>query len=232
MEKQSRPRVEVNWVTAGLIVVAVAGLVAVDRGNVRCSAPRATGPAPVSTGAGAISMAKGQPRALGTFVASAPLLLTDPMYGVDSDLNVTVAAVAEGRWVAAAIVGRFEGNYTRTVALLAHREGSPPLEGRWVSGPGIIGVDSGQAGIFSGATFHADSEVPKEFDQATATVKDGDRWYSSVCEITLREPGAGVLPHGVVASSGFGDGGYRYYLQRDERGTATAIQIVFIEGDE
>ncbi len=54
-------------------------------------------------------------------------------------------------------------------------------------------------------------------------------WYDRCCQITLSRLRAGVLPNGVVSSSGFGDGGYTAFTHKDSSGRVDFIFIVFID---
>ena len=70
-----------------------------------------------------------------------------------------------------------------------------------------VGVDSGQAGVFDKPFYRAGADagqIPSE-DALEA-------WYNSCCNQTLHtDHYAGVIPHGVVSNSGYGDGGYICY---------------------
>lgn len=67
-----------------------------------------------------------------------------------------------------------------------------------------VGVDSGQAGIFDRAHYQDQAVVSDVPDPIS-----DDRWYNFCCHQTLKtEHNAGVIPYGVVSSSGYGDGGY------------------------
>lgn len=94
---------------------------------------------------------------------------------------------------------------------------------RWRINSGEVGVDSGQAGIFSYETYRKDGikmRVPrvgydgKSFDWLNSiSDKDsvGDDWYNKMCKMTLSKKGWGTYSNGIVSSSGLGDGGYKLY---------------------
>ena len=42
----------------------------------------------------------------------------------------------------------------------------------------------------------------------------------------------GVLPNGVVSSSGYGDGSYRVYGQKNKDGEYVAFEVVFITAED
>ena len=109
-----------------------------------------------------------------------------------------------------------------------------------------IGVDSGQAGIFSMRTYRNDdhsvlqdrpapSGVPGcSWDYGYFKDEEGDKFYDLMCGITLNnELGWGVYDEGVVTRSGFGDGSYNLYVSRNEDGQVIAMCIDFlVEEDE
>ena len=91
-----------------------------------------------------------------------------------------------------------------------------------------VGVDSGQAGIFDYdyyAEYHDSCDVRPHVD---------DDWYDRVCDITLSKASAGNVDGlGFVSSSGFGDGGYACWTERNRDGYIVAIRVEFItEYDE
>ena len=118
--------------------------------------------------------------------------------------------------------------------------GNPLL---WVIHPGEVGVDSGQAGIFSYDTYRKDGleiEVPtvgydgRNFEWLDSMLKDqdGDDWYNKMCKITLSETGWGTYGNGLVSRSGLGDGGYKLYTAtRYKKIVAMCIDFA-VEEDE
>ena len=87
----------------------------------------------------------------------------------------------------------------------------------------VIGVDSGQAGIFD-YTYY-------EKYNTNETVDDG--WYDEVCEKTYTDyfDGNTIDDFGFVSSSGYGDGGYDCWTARNEDGKIIAIRVEFITED-
>jgi hypothetical protein len=96
---------------------------------------------------------------------------------------------------------------------------------KWKESDGTVGVDSGQAGIFSYDTYRKDGmemEVPdKMYDGSEffLPVKDqeGDDWYEKMCKITLTDIGWGTYSNGIVTRSGFGDGSYQLFTATKNR---------------
>jgi hypothetical protein len=91
----------------------------------------------------------------------------------------------------------------------------------WVEHGGTVGVDSGQAGIFSRESYRNDSVVDRIglgdgdisfFENFSRPEEDGERWYKHMCSRTLGVLQWGVYDEGMVSSSGFGDGSYDLYV--------------------
>ena len=60
----------------------------------------------------------------------------------------------------------------------------------------------------------------------------GEAWYWHCCQITGSRLQAGVLPYGLVSSTGFGDGAYPCTLYCDPAGYIVKVEIEFISGRE
>lgn len=87
----------------------------------------------------------------------------------------------------------------------------------------VVGVDSGQAGIFDYeyyAKYHTEHDVD-------------DNWYDRVGNITLSDESAGIIDdNGLVSSSGFGDGTYGCYLAKDSDGCVVGLKVVYLYEEE
>ena len=113
----------------------------------------------------------------------------------------------------------------------------------WEQEDGEVGVDSGQAGIFSYETYRKDGlemEVPtvgydgRSFEWLESVYKDmsdGDDWYLKMTKKTLTTEGWGSYDQGIVSRSGFGDGGYNLYTARID-GEVVAMAVDFAVDDE
>lgn len=165
-----------------------------------------------------MSVANNTSASVGTFkCGSGVLRVTDPCYSKGTWCAGTVPNCRKGEWVAA-IDRRDCGWLGNRISRLTvtHSLGGvgtdTPVDFE-------VGVDSGQAGVFDDARYPSD---PGE-----------SSFYDKCCRLTLAKSGAGVLPFGVVSSSGFGDGGYEATIRRDAAGLCYRISIEFIgeEGD-
>ena len=165
---------------------------------------------------------------LGEFEMTSPVMrVSDPCYERDVWCCGTVDHCKLGTWEAG-VLKTDEGEWGTRCAVLAvrHKDTGPDfnvirsgnvrkMTCKCVEQPFEVGVDSGQAGFFE--------------EQPAPNFATGDLWYRHVCDITLGKMLAGVLPYGVVSSSGFGDGGYACYTHADKSGEIDFACIVFIE---
>lgn len=120
----------------------------------------------------------------------------------------------------------------RCAELHARHESLASTEGvSWRRQPGRIGVDFGQAGIFDAKHFQKDKDVSRSYRWKDDPIDPERLWYSLCCDVTLGNAQAGIVPFGVVSTSGFGDGAYEWGVLRDG-GDVVAVRIVFIPEDE
>ena len=196
---------------------------------------------------------------LGSFeVKSGKLIVSDPCY----DRGVLYAGevgAANGEWFAAARLRTYHYSSTdykkkftdtRVRELLAWT--APVVwKGNQLYGGGpwdplsfVVGVDSGQAGIFDDKAYRDDRygkellEKQTKAGEATFDLgyarKDSEPgyWYWAVCNLTLKGDQYGaVLKGGCCVRSGFGDGSYGAF-GRHTNGKIVAIKIVFINVKE
>lgn len=150
-----------------------------------------------------------------------------------------------GTWCMGVIDNVLPGNYSidiqlneegRCSNLFVLHECFNPMTVNWERNEEItIGVDSGQAGIFSFESYrnneHAEKNIPTpgQFDDWDNN-SEGELWYNKMCYMTCQDdiPG-GSYDEGVVAQSGYGDGSYDLYIAENEDNQIVAIEIVFLE---
>lgn len=126
----------------------------------------------------------------------------------------------------------------RSSMLLVIHQDHTEDELEWDQEDGEVGVDSGQAGIFSYETYRKDGlemEVPtvgydgrsfEWLDSLSRADEVGGDWYTKMCKKTLTTDGWGTYDQGIVSRSGFGDGGYSLYTARIE-GEVVAMAVDF-----
>lgn len=149
---------------------------------------------------------------LGDFeIESGEILITDPCYYQDE--QGAGISVKKGIWKGFVYVADSGDWDLRCAILLAYHENHPVLlkKSGWEQLEYGTGVDSGQAGFFDRQFFNDASVVKEKIDNP---LTGRNLWYDLCCHRTINtELGAGVIPYGVVSSSGFGDGSYPAYAQ-------------------
>ncbi len=157
-------------------------------------------------------MAKVRTVALGSFtVDGGGIVVTDPCYEPGTWCASPPLPARDGEWSAEVSVGGREG---RVMELRAFGPGFDASL-RSERGDFEVGVDSGQAGVFSAARFKGGRD---------------EAFYEACCAATLSAKQGGVVAGGCVSATGFGDGGYRARLWRDAAGLVCGVQVVFIPG--
>jgi hypothetical protein len=141
------------------------------------------------------------------------VIVSDPCYEIPTWCQAVVRDVLPGNYITEVEKTdlRMWGN--RISRLRAIHEDYLGHQLIWKEFPATIGVDSGQAGIFSKDSYRNDgySETIPHGDGEDLGIDDGesgDKWYNKMCSRTLGDKCWGVYPEGVVSSSGVGDGSY------------------------
>lgn len=160
---------------------------------------------------------------LGDFeVTSGKLAVSDPCYSMDTWCKGILENVKNGTWKASVLRGEYREwgvrNHVLTIVHKDYHEVEPHADHTLNAD---IGVDSGQAGFFDLPVFENKNNAPADTklpDWIGNKPNSEGRWYSMCCNATYDEdnnehPGAGIIPGGVVTSSGVGDGSYtcQYY---------------------
>jgi len=157
---------------------------------------------------------------LGTFeVESGKLMITDPCYEPGTWCQGELREVHNGTW-SARVIKNGEGRCAELVAecdVVSLSEASRFWEPQDID----VGVDSGQAGIFDSEHFRSEADA----------IGIEKSWYSMCCDKTLGKMGAGVIPCGVVSSSGYGDGSYNCFI-RKRKDKIVAVKIIFISEED
>lgn len=173
---------------------------------------------------------------IGNFkVETGEVIVSDPCYEIGTDCATELKNVKNGNWKAA-LVQSDEGDWgIRNAVLIAHHEDFK-LKGfeKWIEASELIGVDSGQAGFYDKKSFRNNEPVGEIVNRVGFSEndlsEDGGKFYALNCDLTLEtELRAGVMSHGVVSSTGFGDGGYPLFYLLNEDKQVEALKVVFID---
>jgi len=177
------------------------------------------------------------PTELGTFeVESGKLFVVDPGYPPEkpgvSELAEVIPHARKGTWSFAVVYVNAGQAGVRCAELRARHASLPSTQGlKWRRQQGLVGVDSGQAGVFDAGYYHEKQIVPKNKVWKEKPLDPDDLWYSLCCEVTLGNAQAGVIPFGGVSSSGFGDGAYEWDSV-EAGGEVVAVRVIFLkDGD-
>lgn len=152
---------------------------------------------------------------LGEFaVVSGQLTISDPCYDTDVWCKGDQPFARNGQWRSSILEVEIDDRGSRVAMLVAHHEACAVSidDLRWQLTPIRVGVDSGQAGIFD-SRFYKDASVAE--GQLQAEYIRNNPWYAMCCYQTNTATSAGIVPYGVVASSGLGDGSYSCYALRE-----------------
>lgn len=156
---------------------------------------------------------------------SSRVVISDPCYKIPTWCQVVLDKVLPGNYMVdvdpinAGVWG------TRISMLIAIHEDHLKMNLRWDEYPGVVGVDSGQCGIFSDESYRNDDHFIQMSDGDISLFQrepwivpnnspGGDLWYVKMCSRTLGDNQWGHYSEGVVTSSGIGDGSYTLYLSK------------------
>lgn len=172
------------------------------------------------------------------------LIISDPAYDFSTWCNGKINFAKQGTWHA--FVDRMDTQalgIRNSHLIVVHEEYASEsiyTLGEWNVIPALIGVDSGQCGIFNAKHFNND-ELARTYSPERRFFpldKLGSGFYNECCMITLDEDyevsqglSAGVVPGGAVSVSGFGDGCYHADYLEFDKGEVIALSIEFIPDD-
>lgn len=149
-------------------------------------------------------------------IESGKVLITDPCYYHEEHSGQDGVSAKKGSWKAYVLEVNDEDWGNRITLLYAHHENFRNAklgQAGWLQLEYGTGVDSGQAGFFDLQYFNDAEQITAPLDNP---LTGKNLWYDYCCHQTLdTEIGAGVIPFGVVSSSGLGDGFYPAFGQKD-----------------
>lgn len=162
-------------------------------------------------------------------INSGKIRVSDPCYDKDDYLGGVVLDAKNGEWVASIDMDDVGSGWgERITKLTAEYNGPVKIVGNHCAS---IGVDSGQAGVFDFDSYKDNNLVKGVTRVHEETICEDEPWYSICCDRTLSKHQWGVIPNGVVSTSGYGDGWYNVDCFLDKNGDVVRVEIIFI-GDE
>ena len=150
------------------------------------------------------------------------VIVTDPCYGLSVHCKKVIDNVVPGEYETS-VETIDEGNWgERISSLLAMKKDSYREIVQEKCLEEIIGVDSGQVGIFD-----YDYRIKQGDD--LGEYHDESSIYKRICNLTCSPTQWGELDNKVVASSsGFGDGCYDLVLFKNKEGKIIGFKVIFI----
>ncbi|MCJ8014208.1 DUF4241 domain-containing protein [Paenibacillus sp. KQZ6P-2] len=166
---------------------------------------------------------------LGNFeVNSGQLVVADPCYDLNTETIImgVLDSVLNGSWVGQVekVEVRDWGEACSKLTAYHHSVAEQEASLEWVKCPFIVGVDSGQAGIFDIQKYRIPDADAKDIGSDTDS-----EWYYACCDMTESGEEAGVLDGGVVSRTGMGDGAYGVYMAMNGEKQIVGVKIVFIK---
>jgi len=162
-----------------------------------------------------------------TITLSNEVMVSDPCYVVGTWCQHKLTNVLPGEYQSTVVKydDRYWGNRCSFI-IVVHKDYNTEDKLNWRKLPFDIGVDSGQAGIFSMETYRND-EV---FVSGSRKKNDGEEWYEHMSNMTLDGERWGTYPNGIVSSSGIGDGGYELRVAK-HKGKVVGMFLDFFMED-
>lgn len=166
-------------------------------------------------------------------IKSGKVVLSDPCYELGTWCQGVINNVKNGEWCAEAT--HVESWGRRVASLVSYHKDYPTTANDVMADGKILnfdgGVDSGQFGHFDFDGYRDDNSiigVPRICPEPENIICEDEPWYSMCCDRTIGGDGFGVLPLGVVSSSGYGDGSYDTFGIMNENGEYVAFATIFI----
>jgi hypothetical protein len=171
-------------------------------------------------------------------IKSGKAVLSDPCYTLGTWCAAVLDNVKNGTW---GVYVEREPIHKRNASLLAYNLESlfehPLLEhDLWNAPPlpQLAGVDSGQFGFFDFDGYRNDESITPDVKLWDYTeTEPGDKFYSACCNLTVEtKESYGVLPLGVVSSSGWGDGSYELRAVKNSAREYIGFLVIFMEDEK
>ncbi len=164
---------------------------------------------------------------------SGEFIISDPCYKLGDKGQIRLENVETGIWdgYVEKIEHKLFGNRVAILFCINRKfiKSSNEFEKfNWQMHDSKIYVDSGQAGIFEAIHYQDESII----DVEPIFECNHSKWYRTCCDKTMSDIRAGILPYGIVSSSGLGDGNYSVSFVRNSLGKIVAIKIDFVDDNK
>ena len=158
-------------------------------------------------------------RYLGIITLSDHIHCSDPCYDRNDWCRAEIKDVLPGVYRVYTIHNDSEQRVHSVVILHIKKHGPWQFAFKWALG-GEVGVDSGQCGFFDDSLFPLTQKTGGEME-------DLESFYGKCCQATLSKDQEGIIDEkGVVTSTGWGDGGYPYYVNTNGKKSAFMVDYL------
>lgn len=171
---------------------------------------------------------------LGVFVQGhSDFVVGDPSVPNDDQYLCVISNPEAGLWKCAVqiVAGNGDSPSEKVSVLIAKSERCPysfeQVEEQmffWGRLPNSVLTMHGVIGLYD-RRFYQD---PTSFAIPPTRSEGKEKWVESCLDMVMDAPYACVFPHGVVSSSGNGEGSYEVYVLRDTAGVAQAVVVDFL----
>ena len=156
-----------------------------------------------------MSARNGNERIIGTFYFENEVDITDPCYRKDTWCRINGVKTRPGEYTCRIWTTNTGGCGERVTTIGIYLDDVIPARSE-MKEIGSIGVDAGLAGFFSDKPDYNDEE------------------WDAFCNEIRNSECAWINGYGFFSESGFGDGSYEVFTNKNTDGVATALEISFI----
>lgn len=146
---------------------------------------------------------------IGKIALGSQVDVTDPCYDKDVWCRMNAVKIKPGNYDCNIWISKEKTWGERVGVIGVYLDGNVPSR-RSMERIGSIGVDAGMAGFFHNKPDY-----------------DDEQW-EALCDATCGDAKAWITSDGFFSESGFGDGEYNVYAQKNKDGDIVAIEIAFM----
>lgn len=164
---------------------------------------------------------------LGTIELNGKVVVSDPCYTHGTWCATALQNVKPGTWYVESWEA-YEDSWDGHMLVVRHESYKEHVFPK-KSLDAVLGIDSGQVGIYDMEEFRNDDVVEKLKEAGVDTpigVLEDDVWYSYACHLGYTPP-AKIVGNGVTSTSGYGDGTAQLLVDYNSKGQIIRIGVNF-----
>ena len=168
-------------------------------------------------------------------IKSGRMVISDPSYELNELKNTTIENVKNGKWDSV-VIHSDDNKHIESLIIINYKAFSEDeslfnemnnLFEDENQLPRLFSVDSGQFGFFDFDSYRNNIKCKKIKRHSKVIIEPEDAFYSICCDRTASEQGWGLLPFGVVSTSGHGDGLYEVFALKNKQGEYCVFGVDF-----